>query len=81
MARVCELEPSGCDAAVQARENLEFEILVRAVNLARFERIQRLKTLRFRLSVEFPGREDAIDAALRTWANYEALSAYRSKMG
>lgn len=48
-----------------------FDILREAVNIARFYQIQRLSTLRDRLSARFPGKDAEITEALTTWAEYE----------
>ena len=50
-------------------DELGFEILKSAVNIARNEQIRRLTTLRERLKGHYPGQEDRIQAALTTWAN------------
>lgn len=48
-----------------------FEILCSAVNLARFEQIRCVAALKSRLLREYPGREDEVEQAIRSWANYE----------
>jgi hypothetical protein len=52
-----------------------FEILRAAVNLARFEQIRRLTTLRERLHRKFPGLESAVEEALNAWADQVRRSA------
>ncbi len=51
-------------------DDLVLDILHAAVNLARFEQIRRLDTLRARLARIYPGEEDRIQCALKTWAQY-----------
>lgn len=46
-----------------------FAILQSAVNIARFEQVRRLTTLRERLMKKFPGKEQEINEALIFWAN------------
>lgn len=48
-----------------------FEMLRAAVNIARFQQIRQLTTLRAELVRRFPGRNDDIDGAILAWANYE----------
>lgn len=50
-------------------DELGFEILKSAVNIARNEQIHRLTTLRERLKGHYPGEDVRIQAALTTWAN------------
>ncbi len=48
---------------------MAFDILVSAVNLARFENIRTVAVLRKRLSEELPdATSESIDQALRFWA-------------
>lgn len=47
------------------------EMVMAAVNVARFERVRRVASLRSILTRRFPGREDDIDSAIQYWANYE----------
>jgi hypothetical protein len=47
------------------------EMVMAAVNVARFESVRRVASLRSILTRRFPGREADIDSAIQYWANYE----------
>jgi hypothetical protein len=47
---------------------LAYEILRQAVNLARFQQIKSLSTLRMRLASLYPNANEDIDAALAFWS-------------
>lgn len=47
-----------------------YEILRAAVNLARFEQIRSLPTLKSRLIRRYPGRDTEVNEALFAWAEY-----------
>lgn len=53
-------------------EAITFDIIRSAVNLARFENVRRLDTIRARLKVEYPGQDENIEVAIKYWAEYEA---------
>lgn len=48
-----------------------FEMLLAAVNIARFQQIRKVTTLRAELVRRFPDRNEDIDGAILAWANYE----------
>lgn len=48
-----------------------FEMLRAAVNIARFQQIHNVTTLRAELVRKFPDRNEDIDDAILAWANYE----------
>lgn len=48
-----------------------FEMLRAAVNIARFQQIRGVETLRAELVRRFPGRNEDINDAILAWANYE----------
>lgn len=46
-------------------------MLLAAVNIARFQQIRKVTTLRAELVRRFPDRNEDIDGAILAWANYE----------
>ena len=68
-------------AAPAAATELNFEILVSAVTLAKEHQVRTVAMLRSMLARRFPGRDTEVDGALRHWAEYEVRSARRSAAG
>lgn len=59
----------------QALDETALQILMVAVRVARDHQVQKVAILKEKLEGLFPGQGEAVDSALRYWADYEVRKA------